>query len=482
MTSTSQTEPGKTGLKRKGGFIRKALVILVPIGIVVFAFIALGAMSAGQKKPEVSKRRDPTLAVMAVPAYKDTVVLDVAVQGQTRPRTEVDMTPQVGGKITYVSPQFVAGGHFRKGDVLLRIEEADYQVNVVRAEASVARAEQIVVREVAEGQIAAEDWKDLGRGGEPSALTLRKPQLAEAEASLKSAQADLDNAKLQLSRTVIRAPFNGRIQERFADISQFVSPGTRLARIFATDSIEVPLSLNDADLTRLDLSLSMGADKNAENPKVTLSAVIAGQPRYWHGEIVRTDGVFDPDTRTVSAIAEVLDPFGKGMSEDGFPLSPGLFVNAEILGKKLEGGIVIPRDSLRPEDKVYVVDDKGEAQSRDAVVLDTNAERAVLASGVEVGEYVIISPLEKSQISLKFKVLDANDPSVVIIEPPKPDWMKAQEKKNAQEASAPKKKGFFGRKSKKSDEKSSEKKPLKKEDEKAKKDGTSKPARKGEAP
>lgn len=461
--------------------MRKALVILVPLGIIVLAFVAVGAMSAGQSKPEVSKRRDPTLAVMAVQAYKDTVVLDVAVQGQTRPRTEVDMTPQVGGKITYVSPQFVAGGRFRKGEVLLRLEEADFQVNVVRAEASVARAEQIVVREKAEGQIAAEDWKDLGRGGQPSALTLRKPQLAEAEASLKSAQADLDNAKLQLSRTVIRAPFHGRIQERFADISQFVSPGTRLARIFSTDSIEIPLSLNDADLTRLDLSMSAGADKNTPNPKVKLSAVIAGKARYWDGEIVRTDGVFDPDTRTISAIAEVRDPFGAGMSEDGFPLSPGLFVNAEILGKTLEDSIVIPRDSLRPEDKVYVVDEKGEAQSRDAVVLDTNADRAIIASGVEPGEYVIISPLEKSQISLKFKVLDANDPTVVLIEPPKPDWMKAQEKKKTEEAAAPKKKGFFGRKSKKSDEDSSEKKPLKKGEEASKADG-SKPARKGEAP
>lgn len=447
---------GNIGGEPKGGLLRKTLVILVPILIFVFAFLGLAAMQAGKKKPEVQERRDPTLAVMAVPAYRDTVVLDVSVQGQTRPRTEVDMAPQVGGKIIYVSPQFVAGGQFNQGDVLLRIEKADYEVGVLRSEAAVARAEQVIVREKAEGQIAAEDWADLGRGGQPSALTLRKPQLAEAEAALKSAMADLDNAKLQLSRTIVRAPFNGRIRDRFADVGQFVSPGTRLARVFSTEAIEIPLSLNDADLSRLSLPISMSTESGAVKPDVTLSAIISGERRTWAGKIVRTDGVFDPQTRTISAIAEVKDPFGAGASEDGFPLPPGLFVDAEIVGRTLEGAIVIPRDSLRPEDKVYVVNDQGEAQSRDAVVLDTNAQRAVLESGVEAGEYVIISPLEKSQISLKFKVLDANDPSKIIIEPPAPDVMREEKKEE------PKKKGWFARKDKKDETKDDEAKPLKK--------------------
>jgi len=90
-TQNKQAAHPHMGPKKKSGFVRKALVILVPILIFLFAFLALGAMKSGQKKPEVQKRRDPTLAVMAVPAYSDTVVLDVSLQGQTRPRTEVDM-------------------------------------------------------------------------------------------------------------------------------------------------------------------------------------------------------------------------------------------------------------------------------------------------------------------------------------------------------------------------------------------------------
>lgn len=413
------TAPYAMETQKTGGWLRKFIVVAVCVGILLLAIAAFALMGAMKKPAEVQKRRDPSLAVMAVPAYESTVVLDVVVQGQTRPRTEVDLTPQVGGKVTYVSPQFVAGGQFKKGDVLLRIEEADYDVAVLRAQAGVARAEQLVIREQAEGAIARADWADLGRGGEPSPLTLREPQLAEAKANLLSAQADLDNAKLQLSRTVIRAPFNGRIRDRFADIGQFVSPGTRLARVFSTEAIEIPLSLNDADLMQVNVPLAMNITDRESAPSVTLSAIIGGKRQEWYGKIVRTDGTFDPQTRTVSAIAEVLDPFGKGASEDGTPLPPGLFVDADIEGRTLENVMIIPRDGLRPEDKVYIVGQDAKAESRDAVVLDTNAERAVLASGVSEGELVVVSPLEKSQISLTFKVLDATDPSIVLVEPPK---------------------------------------------------------------
>ncbi len=453
---------------KRGGILRKFLVILVPLLILFATFLAMGAMSAGKKKPEVSKRKARVMAVRAVEAYRDTVSLTVEVQGQARPRTEVDMSPQVGGKIIYVSPQFVAGGLFSKGEVLLRLEQADYDVAVLRAEASVARAQQVVVREKAEGQIAAEDWADLGRGKVASPLTLRKPQLAEAQASLKSAQADLDNAKLQLSRTIIRAPFSGRIKERFADIGQFVGPGARLARVFSTGAIEVPLSLNDADLARLNLPVSMSSGSKAKKLPVVLSAVIAGKRRVWQGKIVRTDGVFDPQTRTLSAIVEVRDPFGKGLSDDGIPLPPGLFVNAEITGKTLDDVLIIPRDSLRPENKIYTVNAVGEAEVRDGIVLDTNAERAVIASGIEAGDLVIISPLEKSQLTLKFKVLDANDPSIVLVEPPQNKEANKQEVKKKEPEE---KKGFFSRKKKKQDESQTDekkdKKPLRKSDTKA---------------
>lgn len=401
---------------KSGSWLRKALVILVPVFILLGFILATVIVGSLKKKPEVKKRGTPTLAVMATEAISDNVQLTVNVQGETRPRTEIDLVPEVGGKITYVSPKFLGGGLFKKGDVLYRIDQADYNVAVIRAEAAVARAQQLLVREKAESEIARMDWEDLG-SGPASDLTLRIPQMMEAQASLQSAEADLENARIRLGRTAVRAPFNGRVREKFADLGQYVNPGSRLGRIFATDITEIRLALSDADLTRLDIPVAYVAQNREAAPDVLISGTIGGQVREWPAKIMRTDSTFDTQTRSLFAIAEVVDPYGKGVAEGGYPLAPGMYVDAMISGKQLQDVITIPRDGLRPENKVYTVNMEGVAESRSPVVLDANPQRAVLASGIEPGELVILSPLERSQISLKFKVLDVNDPSKVLVEP-----------------------------------------------------------------
>jgi len=203
-----------------------------------------------------------------------------------------------------------------------------------------------------------------------------------------------------------------------------VTPGRTLGRIFSTDVVEVRLPLTDNDLSKMDLPIAFVATSRDEAPDVILSATIAGKLRKWNGKIMRTDSTYDTQTRALFAIAEVFDPYDKGASENGVPLPPGLFVDASIAGKSFENVIVLPRDGLRPEDEVYVVDDKGKVDVRNADVLDTNAENAFLLGGVEPGELVVLSPMEKSRISMTLKVLDATDPTVVLVDPPEPEWMK----------------------------------------------------------
>lgn len=422
MSSESYTPTAQ----RSGGFLRKLLIILIPILVIVGFIVLATIVIAMNKKPEEKKRAFNTLAVMADYAVQDDVQLSVKTQGEARPRTEIDLVPEVGGKIVYVSPNFIEGGIIKKGETLLRIEDSDYKIAVIRAQASVAQAEQALVREQAEGAIAKRDYEELGRG-EASPLALRLPQQAQARASLQAAEAEVESANLQLSRTSVRAPFTGRVRTKSSDLGQFVSPGRTLGRIFSTDIVEVRLPLTDNDLSKMDLPLAYVAKDQASAPAVTLSAIIAGERRYWNGKIMRTDSAYDTQTRALFAIAEVFDPYGKGTSEKGYPLAPGLFVDAEIVGKTYEDVIVLPRDGLRPEDEVYVVDDKGKVEIRKPSVLDTDSERALLFDGVEPGELVVLSPMEKSRVSMTLKVLDVNDPKKVLVDPPKPEWMKKLE-------------------------------------------------------
>ena len=425
--------------ERKGGFLRKFLVIALPIFIIVGFVVATSIFISLNTKPKEKKRSFNTLAVIADYAKGEDVQLKVRAQGEARPQVEIDLVPQVGGKIVYVSPNFLDGGVFQKNETLLRIETADFDVAVIRAEAGVAQAEQVLVREQAEGEIARQDYAELGRG-EPSPLALREPQQAQARASLQAAMAELESAKLNLSRTSVRAPFSGRVRSKSSDLGQFVTPGSRLGRIFSTSVVEVRLPLSDTQLSKLDLPLAYVAKNRSEAPIVDLSCIVAGKVHHWEGRIMRTDSTYDTASRALFAIVEVTNPYGKGASADGVPLAPGLFVDADIAGKSFGNVITIPRDGLRPQDEVYVVDNKGKAEIRKVTVLDATPERAVLSGGVEAGELVVLSPMERSRVEITLKVLDVNDPNVVLVDPPKPDWMKEQDAENAAEKKAAEKK------------------------------------------
>ncbi len=433
--------------EKQGGFLRKLLVVLIPVLIVLGLVAATSVFISINKKPKEKKRNFNTLAVIADYAKAENVQLKVRTQGEARPQIEIDLVPEVGGKIVFVSPNFIEGGIFKKGEVLLRIQDADFKVAVIRAEAGVAQAEQVLIREMAEGEIARKDYEELGRG-EPTDLALRLPQQAQAQASLQAAMAELESAKLNLSRTEVRAPFSGRVRTKSSDLGQFVAPGSPLGRIFATGVVEVRLPLSDAQLAKLDLPLAYVAKNRAAAPKVDLSCVVAGKLHHWEGHIMRTDSTYDTASRALFAIVEVVDPYGNGASDDGVPLAPGLFVDADIDGKSFDNVITIPRDGLRPQDEVYVVDNKGQAEIRDVSVLDATSERAVLTGGVEVGELVVLSPMERSRVELTLKVLDASDPNTVLVDPPKPDWAKqgAAEGESSEKTGDKKEKRGWGKK------------------------------------
>lgn len=413
----------------KASFLKRSLIYTLPF-LCIVGFVFLGSIIIKlNNKPEEKKRAFNTLAVLADYAVLDDIQLRVKTQGEARPQTEIDLVPEIGGKIVYVSPNFIEGGIIKKGEVLLRIEDADYKVSVIRAQAQVAQAEQSVIREKAEGEIAKQDYQELGIG-KASPLALRLPQQAQALASLQAAEAELASANLQLKRTEVRAPFTGRVKTKNSDIGQFVSPGRTLGRIFSTSIVEVRLPLSDSDLSKIDLPIAYVAKNRASAIDVELNAIIAGKRRYWSGKIMRTASTYDTQTRALFAIAEVVDPYGSGASENGYPLAPGLFVDAEISGKIYQEIIVLPRDGLRPDNEVYVVDDKGKADIRKVKVLDSDSERALLLGGVDEGELVVLSPMEKSRTSMSLRVLDVNNPETILVDPPKPDWMKNLEKKS----------------------------------------------------
>ncbi|MFP4004485.1 MAG: efflux RND transporter periplasmic adaptor subunit [Alphaproteobacteria bacterium] len=383
----------------------RRLMIVAPVLVLILAGIAIALLMATAPKPEKKDQGPRPVGAFIEPVKRESVRLEVITQGEVRPRKEIDLVPQVSGRIVHVAPQFVDGGIIEEGQLLVRIEDADYKLGVVRARARVADAEQALEREKAEAELARQDWEELGEGT-ASPLTLRQPQLDRARAQLASARADLADAQLKLDRTRIEAPFDGRVRQKHVDAGQFVTAGTKLGRIFSTGVVEVRLPLTDRELALLNLPVAFAAPENG-GPAVHLSASVAGEWREWHGRIVRTESAIDPSTRVLYAIAEVSDPYGEG-SDEGVPLAVGLFVDARIEGREIPDALVIPRAGLRGEDEVYVVNDSDELEVRKVQVISSSPERAILRSGVEAGERVIVSVLPLVRNGMKIEPLTGN--------------------------------------------------------------------------
>lgn len=386
----------------------RIFTFVLPLLVLVGAVGGVIAMNALKKPPEKAEETATPPVVLVAEAEAKPVRLAVSSQGEVRPRTEISLVAQIGGRLVEVSDEFIEGGFFEEGQVLLEIEKTDYRLAVTRAEAAVAQARRALEREQAEAEIAARDWEELG-DGDATALTLRQPQLAEARADLAAAEAQLADARLDLERTTIRAPFAGRVTAKAADVGQFVTPGEPLGEIFATNVVEVRLPLSDTDLARTGLPVAFRATEDEPGPRVTLSAVVGGQPRSWEGRITRTASRFDASTRLLSAIAEVQDPYGAA-ADDGAPLAVGLFVSAEIEGRAIENAITLPRAALRGDDIVYAVSDDGTIEERRVTVADSNRERIVLLSGVAAGERVVASPLRGATDGMAVTPVNPNAP------------------------------------------------------------------------
>ncbi len=382
--------------------MKKKIKIALPFLVLLVGAALAAAIIAARPKVERREAAAPPPLVRVVEVRKQDLRLDVASQGTVTPRTESNLVAQVGGQIVEVATGFAPGGFFRRGETLVRIDPRDYELAVAQADSRVAQARVRLELEQAEAELARQEWQELGKG-DPSPLAAREPQMAEARAALQAAEATLEQARLNLERTAIRAPFEGRMQEKRVDLGQFVTPGTPVARVYSTADAEVRLPVSKRDLAFLEVEL--GSVPSAGGPSVRLRAEIAGENRSWEARVVRTDSTFNPRTRMLDLFARVDDPFRRHRSKSGPPLPMGLFVEAEIEGRIAYQVAALPRAALREGDQVLVVDGESRLRFRPVEVLRAERERVILTSGVEEGEQVCVSPLEAVVDGMRVRTL-----------------------------------------------------------------------------
>ena len=388
------------------------LLLRILFPLIILAAAGYGTWFLIQNRPEpsirVAEAHVPVVETME--AAFGSVTLRVRAEGTVAPRAETELTPEVTGRVLEISADLVAGGFFEEGDVLFRLDRREYELAVAQARAAIAQADLRLETERQEASIAEREWEllDIGR---PTPLALREPQIAEAQAAVASAEATLAKAQYDLERTVVRAPYDGRVRTERVDVGQFVSRGTSVARLYSVDAVEVRLPIPDAELAFVDVPMAY-RDRDtvatAAKPQVILRALFAGKTYKWVGEINRTEGEIDPRTRMVHVIARVENPYSRGADPNRPPLAVGMFVEAEILGRSSGKVASLPRTALRGSHQVLVVDGDDRLRFQDVEVFRLERDRILLSSGIAQGDRIVVSPLEGAVDGMPVRVQTEN--------------------------------------------------------------------------
>ena len=373
---------------------------LFPIAIVVAGLGLAGLIIATGPKLEQQPPPSSAPLVRTWVADVQTVQMTSITHGSVLPRTESELIPEVSGRIIEMSPVVVSGGFFKKGDVLLKIDPLDYEVALEQARASLASARSEFTNatkahnrllDLAKRQSASQSQQD-------DALN----RLRFAQASIREATARLSKAERDITRTTVTAPYDGRVRTERVDIGQFVTRGAPIASLYATDVAEVRLPIQDEELAYLKLPLSGQTDQHM--PTVILRARFAGEEHTWQGRIVRTEGELDPKTRMINIVAQVQSPYERSGSRP--PLAVGLFVEAEIIGKRVDNVFVLPRSALQANEQVYVMTDENRLSFREVEIIREVGEDVYITGGLKRGETISLSTVSNAIEGMLVRPID----------------------------------------------------------------------------
>ena len=324
--------------------------------------------------------------------------------GVVRPAREILLRPRISGEVVELTGAFVPGGFVDEGGLLLRIDDADYQILLQQRESELQQA--IALLEVEHGRqdIAERDYRELGKTLEDDnrALVLREPQLRSAEAAVQSARAALEQARLDLARTRIVAPFDAQVLSRDANLGSQVSNGDTLARLVGVDQYWVETTVPLDRLRWLDFP-GEGAEQG--------SSVVLRHRTAWpenltrSGQLYRLVGELEGDTRMARLLVTVEDPLA--LQEDSAAMPPlliGSFVQCILEGREIKDVVKIDRKHVRKDDTAWVMkDDRLEIRKLDIVFQD--AEHAYAREGLEDGDQVVTTSLStvREGASLRLK-------------------------------------------------------------------------------
>lgn len=363
---------------------------VMPFVVLLIVFMMLMVVMGSFKKEAAKVPERPVgFLVETQPLKRQNLVMTVNSQGTVKAKREIALKTEIAGKVLDMNPIFAAGGQFKKGDVLITIDPADYQVAVKQAQAALASAIANKDLEQARSDQALKDWQSFGKKGKPSDLVLNIPQLNGAKAQVKAAEAELAKAERNLSKTKITAPFDGTVFSKDVDLGQFVGVAATLGMIAGTEVAEVRLPLTQRDIDKL----AIGHGDLTEQPWVVH---FKNETQTVDGHLVRLEAAKDPNTLMHYAVAEIESP----LSADLFFNS---FVSATIEGQSLNNVFAVPSAWMMANNQVPIYRE-GELDILDVTVVHKTDDFFYVSTGLNEQSQVITTPIQAPSRGMKLRL------------------------------------------------------------------------------
>ena len=368
---------------------KKTLFVCLSI-LGVAAVVVLGIFLTEPSAERGGAVRETAMLVEVVRAERGTFRPVIRAMGTVEAARDIVLRPRVQGRIRSVAEGFTPGGRIEQGQVVVRIDPADYENVLAQRQVELQQARTDLALERGRRDVARKDYLLLRDSLAPqdSSLVLREPQLAAARARLEGARAAVDQARLDLARTAVRAPFDAHVLSRDANVGSQVSAGDALGRIVGLETYWVVATVPQATLPWLSFPGDEGGVSTATVRNRT--AWEPGEERQ--GTLHRLVGALDERTRLARVVIEVPDPMARAEDTTGPPLMVGSFVEARLLGDPLEDVIRLNRDHVRDDDTVWVMED-GVLRIRNVHVIFRDADYAYISEGLAAGARVVTTNL-----------------------------------------------------------------------------------------
>ena len=359
-------------------------------------------------KPPVVEVQKPTKQDVHI--YGDYV-------GSIRASQFVELHARVEGYLE--SMLFEEGKYVKKGEPLFIINQGQYKARVEKAKAQLKRDEALAAK-------ASRDVKRLRPLYEQHAasqldLDNAIAALENAEANIAMSQADLDQAELELSYTVITSPMSGYISERYVDIGTLVGPGgpSKLAAVVKSDTVLVDFKMTDLDYLKAEKrNVKFGETDTSRSWQPTVTVTLADNSEYpIKGIVDFADPLVDPETGTFTVRAELPNPENT--------LLPGQFTRVKLLLDVIEGSIVVPRKALSIEKGgafLFVVKKNNVVEKRFVQTGPEIGNNVVIERGLGANELVVVEGYHKLQPGMKVSPVYSADKKSI-------DALKAKDKK-----------------------------------------------------